>query len=299
MNDPYETLGVAKTASADEIRAAYRKLAKKLHPDLNPGDKKAEEKFKEVSVANDLLSDPEKRRRYDAGEIDASGAEKAPPHARYYRDYAAEGGHPYEAQGAYGDFAQGDDLFAELLRRSAEQARRRPGADLHYELPIDFLDAVNGASKTITLPQGGTLNVTIPAGVEDGQTLRLRGKGAPSPGEGPPGDALVQIVVRPHRYFTREGDDILLDLPISVKEAALGAEVRTPTTTGSVMLKIPRRANTGDVLRLRGKGVKTRSGAGDELVKLKVMMPKEAEPELEAFLADWKPAGAYDPRKEM
>lgn len=299
MNDPYETLGVAKTASADEIRKAYRKLAKKLHPDLNPGDSQAEEQFKEVSGANDLLSDPEKRRRYDAGEIDASGAEKAPPHARYYRDYAQEGGHPYGGQGAYGDFAQGDDLFAELLRRSAEQARRRPGADLHYELPIDFLDAVNGASKTITLPQGGTLNVTIPAGVEDGQTLRLRGKGAPSPGEGPPGDALVQIVVRPHRYFTREGADILLDLPVTVKEAALGAEVRTPTTTGSVMLKIPKRSNTGDVLRLRGKGVKTRGGAGDERVKLKVMMPTGVEPELDAFLADWKPAADYDPRKGM
>ncbi len=299
MNDPYETLGVAKTASADEIRKAYRKLAKKLHPDLNPGDSQAEEQFKEVSGANDLLSDPEKRRRYDAGEIDASGAEKAPPHARYYRDYAQEGGHPYGGQGAYGDFAQGDDLFAELLRRSAEQARRRPGADLHYELPIDFLDAVNGADKTITLPQGGTLNVTIPAGVEDGQTLRLRGKGAPSPGEGPPGDALVQIVVRPHRYFTREGADILLDLPVTVKEAALGAEVRTPTTTGSVMLKIPKRSNTGDVLRLRGKGVKTRGGAGDERVKLKVMMPTGAEPELDAFLADWKPAADYDPRKGM
>ena len=121
---------------------------------------------------------------------------------------------------------------------------------------------MNGASKTITLPQGGTLNVTIPAGVEDGQILRLRGKGAPSPGEGPPGDALVQIVVRPHRYFTREGDDILLDLPITVKEAALGAEVRTPTTTGGVMLKIPKRSNTGDVLRLRGKGVKRRGGRG-------------------------------------
>ena len=299
MNDPYETLGVAKTASADEIRKAYRKLAKKLHPDLNPGDKQAEDKFKEVTGANDLLSDPEKRRRYDAGEIDASGAEKAPPHARYYRDYAQEGGHPYGGQGAYGDFAQGDDLFAELLRRSAEQARRRPGADLHYELPIDFLDAVNGASKTITLPQGGTLNVTIPAGVEDGQTLRLRGKGAPSPGEGPPGDALVQIVVRPHRYFTREGADILLDLPVTVKEAALGAEVRTPTTTGSVMLKIPKRSNTGDVLRLRGKGVKTRRGAGDERVRLKVMMPTGPEPELDAFLADWKPASDYDPRKGM
>jgi DnaJ-class molecular chaperone len=299
MKDPYETLGVSKTAPADEIRKAYRKLAKKLHPDLNPGDKKAEDQFKEVSAANDLLSDPEKRRRYDAGEIDASGAETAPPHARYYRDYATEGGHPYGGQGAYGDFAQGDDLIAELMRRAAEQARRRPGADLHYELPIDFLDAVNGASKTIVLPQGGTLNVTIPAGVEDGQTLRLRAKGAPSQGEGPPGDALVQIVVRPHRYFTREGDDILLDLPITVKEAALGAEVRAPTTTGSVMLKIPKRSSTGDMLRLRGKGVKTRGRAGDELVRLKVVMPKEAEPELEAFLAGWSPAASYDPRKEM
>jgi DnaJ-class molecular chaperone len=299
MKDPYETLGVAKTASADEIRSAYRKLAKKLHPDLNPGDKQAEERFKEVSVANDLLSDPEKRRRFDAGEIDASGAEKAPPNARYYRDYAQEGGHPYGGEGAYGDFAQGDDLFADLLRRASEQARRRPGADLHYELPIDFLDAVNGASKTITLPQGGTLNVTIPAGVEDGRILRLRAKGAPSPGEGPPGDALVQIVVRPHRYFTREGDDILLDLPVTVKEAALGAEVRAPTTTGSVMLKIPKRSNTGDTLRLRGKGVKTRGGAGDERVRLRVMMPAEAEPDLEAFLADWKPSADYDPRKGM
>jgi DnaJ-class molecular chaperone len=299
MKDPYETLGVAKTASADEIRTAYRKLAKKLHPDLNPGDKQAEERFKELASANDLLSDPERRRRFDAGEIDASGAEKAPPNARYYRDYAAQGGNPYENHSAYGDFAQGDDLFADLLRRSAEQARRRPGADLHYELAVDFLDVVNGATKTITLPQGGTLNVTIPAGVEDGQILRLRGKGAPSPGEGPPGDALVQIVVTPHRHFTREGADILLDLPITVKEAALGAEVRTPTPTGSVMLKIPKRSNTGDVLRLRGKGVKTRGASGDERVKLKVMMPTDAEPELDAFLADWTPAGAYDPRKEM
>ncbi len=299
MKDPYEILGVAKTASADEIRKAYRKLAKKLHPDLNPGDKRAEEQFKEVSAANDLLSDPEKRRRYDAGEIDASGAEKAPPHARYYRDYAGGAGHPYESQSGFADFAESDDLFAELLRRSAEQARRRPGADLHYELAVDFLDAVNGATKIITLPGGGTLQVTIPAGVEDGQILRLRGKGAPSPGEGEPGDALVQIVVKPHRYFTREGDDIHVELPIALKEAALGGEVRAPTTTGSVMLKIPKRSNTGDVLRLRGKGVKKREGAGDELVKLKVMMPTEPEPELEAFIAGWKPASTYDPRKEM
>jgi DnaJ-class molecular chaperone len=299
MKDPYEILGVAKTASADEIQKAYRKLAKKLHPDLNPGNKQAEEQFKEVAAANDLISDPEKRRRYDAGEIDASGAEKAPPHARYYRDYAGEGGHPYESRSAYGDFAEGDDLFADLMRRAAEQARRRPGADLHYELAVDFLDAVNGASKTITLPGGGTLQVTIPPGVEDGQILRLRGKGAPSPGEGGPGDALVQIAVRPHRAFTRQGDDILMELPITLKEAALGGEVRAPTTTGSVMLRIPKRSNTGDVLRLRGKGVKNRDGAGDELVKLKVMMPTEPEPELEAFLGGWKPSPSYDPRKEM
>jgi DnaJ-class molecular chaperone len=299
MRDPYEVLGVAKTATADDIRKAYRKLAKKLHPDLNPGDKRAEDEFKEVAAANDLLSDPDKRRRFDAGEIDASGAEKAPPNARYYRDYAGEAGHPYEGRGAYRDFAQGDDMFAELLRRAAEQARRRPGADLHYELQVEFLDAVNGATRTITLPGGGTLQVTIPSGVEDGQILRLRAKGAPSPGEGEPGDALVQIVVRPHRFFTRDGDTILLDLPVTVKEAALGAEVRAPTTTGSVMLKIPKRSNTGDMLRLRGKGVKKRDGAGDELVKLKVMMPTEAEPELETFLAGWTPGSNYDPRKEM
>jgi DnaJ-class molecular chaperone len=164
---------------------------------------------------------------------------------------------------------------------------------------VPFLEAVNGASKTITLPEGGALEVTIPPGVEDRQILRLRGKGAPSPGEGPPGDALVQIVVQPHRFFTREGDDILLDLPITVKEAAVGAEVRAPTPTGSVFLKVPKRSNTGDVLRLKGKGVKRRAGAGDELVKLRIMMPTEPEPELEAFLANWNPLPSYDPRKEM
>src|SRR5271166_1046390 len=266
MKDPYEVLGVARTATPEEIRKAYRQLAKKLHPDLNPGDKHAEERFKEVSAANELLSDPDKRRRFDAGEIDASGAEKAPPQGRYYREYASSAGHPYDSAKGYADFAEGNDIFAELLRRSREQAReqarRAPGADLHYELHVPFLDAVNGAVKTITLPQGGTMDVTIPTGVEDGQVLRLRGKGAPAPGKGPPGDALVQIVVEPHRFFTREGDDILLELP---------------TTTGGVMLRIPKRSSTGDTLRLKGKGVKTRRGAGDELVKLKIVMPKEPD----------------------
>ncbi len=183
MKDPYEVLGVAKTATPEQIRKAYRQLAKKLHPDLNPGDKHAEERFKEVAAANDLLSDPDKRRRFDAGEIDASGAERAPPQGRYYREYAGGAGHPYESAEGYADFAEGNDIFAELLRRSREQSRRAPGADLHYELHVPFLDAVNGVVRTIALPQGGTLDVTIPAGVEDGQTLRLRGKGAPRPGK--------------------------------------------------------------------------------------------------------------------
>ena len=299
MTDPYEVLGVPKSATPEDIRKAYRQLAKKLHPDLNPGNKSAEERFKEVSVANDLLSDPDKRRRYDAGEIDASGAEKAPPNARYYREYAgAAGPSPYENAGGYADYEEGDDLFAELLRRSREQARRAPGADLHYELPVQFLDAVNGATQTITLPQGGTLEVKIPAGVEDGQTLRLKGKGAPSRGEGQPGDALVQISVQPHRTFTRVGADIHVELPITVKEAALGGEVRAPTTTGGVMLKIPKHASSGDTLRLRGKGVKTREGAGDELVKLKIVMPP-ADEALDAFLEGWTPPAGYDPRRGM
>jgi len=303
VQDPYDILGVARTATPEEIRKAYRQLAKKLHPDLNPGDRHAEDRFKEVSAANEILSDPDKRRRFDAGEIDASGAEK-PPQGRYYRDYAGGAGRqPYESAEGYADFAEGNDIFADLLRRSREQQReqmrRAPGTDLHYELIVPFLDAVNGAVKTIALPHGGTLDVTIPAGVEDGQILRLRGKGAPAPLEGPPGDALVQIVVEPHRFFTREGDDILLELPITVKEAALGGEVRAPTTTGGVMLKIPRGSNTGDTLRLRGKGVKTRKGTGDERVRLKVVMPKEPDAELDSFLAGWTPAVSYDPRKEM
>ena len=296
MKDPYEILGVARDASPDDIRKAYRRLAKKLHPDLNPGDKASEERFKDAALANELLSDPDKRKRFDAGEIDASGTEK--PRQRYYRDHAAgaPAGGPYDNRSGYADFADTDELFAELFR---QQARRAPGADLRYRLAVDFLDAVNGANKRLTLPDGGTLDVAIPAGILEGQTLRLRGKGAPSVGEAAAGDALVEIAIAPHRFFTRVGDDIHLELPITLAEAVLGARVRTPTISGAVMLAVPKGSNTGAVLRLKGKGVPRGGGHGDGLVTLKVMLPRQPNPELEAFLTTWAPGPGYDPRREM
>ena len=299
MRDPYEILGVARTASADDIQKAYRRLAKKLHPDLNPGNKESEERFKEVSLANDILSDANKRKKFDSGEIDALGAER--PRQQYYKDYAAEAaaGHPYENPSGFADFAEADDIFAELFRRQARQSRHARGADLHYRLSIEFLDAVNGATKRLTLPDGGTLDVTIPPGIQEGQILRLRGKGAPSAGEGEAGDALVEISINPHRFFTRLGDDIHVELPVTLAEAFLGSRIRVPTPTGPVMLTVPKGSNTGAVLRLKGKGVPRRGGHGDELVKLKVMLPSEPNPELEAFLSNWAPGTSYDPRRDM
>ena len=299
MKDPYDTLGIKRDASPDDIRKAYRRLAKKLHPDLNPGNSDSEEQFKEASLANELLSDPEKRKRFDAGEIDASGTEK--PRERYYKDYAAEApaGGNYNNRSGYADFGDMDDVFADLFRQQAAQSRRAPGADLRYRLSVDFLNAVNGASKRITLPDGGILDVSIPAGIQEGQTLRLRGKGAKSVGEGPAGDALVEISILPHRLFTRMGDDIHLELPITLTEAVLGARIKIPTPSGSVMLAIPKGSNTGAVMRLKGKGVTHRGGRGDELVTLKVTLPQQPNPELEAFLSTWVPGANYDPRREM
>jgi DnaJ-class molecular chaperone len=299
VKDPYEILGVARTASADDIQKAYRRLAKKLHPDLNPGNKQAEERFKELSLANDILSDAEKRKKFDSGEIDASGAEK--PRQQYYKDYASQpdAGHAYQNPSGFADFAGADDIFAELFRRQAQQSRRARGPDAHYRLSVEFLDAIKGATRRLTLPDGGTLDVTIPPGIQEGQILRLRGKGVASAGEGEAGDALVEISILPHRFFTRVGDDIHLELPVTVGEAFLGANIKVPTPTGPVMLKVPKGSNTSSVLRLKGKGVARRGGQGDELVKLKVELPSGPDPELESFLSKWKPSKAYEPRKDM
>jgi DnaJ-class molecular chaperone len=269
-----------------------------LHPDLNPGDKAAEEKFKEIAGAYDLLGDADKRKRFDAGEIDASGAER--PQQHFYRDYAtSDQEHPYADSSGYADFMDTDDAFAELLRRSERARANRRGQDLHYQLPIDFADSITGANKRLTLPDGGTLDVNIPPGLVDGQILRLRGKGAPGAGQGGPGDALIEVEVVPDPRFAREGDDISLELPVSLSEAVLGGRIRVPTPTGDVTMAVPKGSNTGTTLRLKGKGAPRRGGGhGDQFVKLKVVLPKPPDPELEAFVSNWDKGKAFNPRED-
>jgi len=297
MADPYQTLGVSKTATEEEIRKAYRKLAKKHHPDLNPGNAEAEKRFKEISAAYSLLSDPEKRRAYDAGEIDETGQPQ--PERRFYREYADSGaGFRY---GRAEDFADLGDLFGDLFSRrrggraGPEAQFRMRGADVSYTLPIEFLEAVNGAKKRVEMPDGKALDITIPAGVVDGQMLRLRGQGTPGIGGGPPGDALITVSVRPHPVFRREGNDIRSVLPITMNEALSGATVAIDTITGPVSLKISKHSNTGRVLRLRGKGVQGAT-KGDHLVELQVMMPPHPDAELERFVSEWERQHPYNPR---
>ncbi len=298
--DPYKILGVDKTATQDEIQKAYRKLAKKIHPDLNPGNKKAEEQFKEVASAYTLLSDEAKRKQFDAGEIDGLGAEK--PRENYYRDYADAGtANPYTHNAGFGD---DDDFFSELFRRQGGRGGggefKMRGQDARYQLTLDFLSAINGGKQSITLPDGSKLEVNIPPGCRDGQTLRLRGKGQVGRGGGTAGDALIEIKVAPHKFFQRVGDDIRIDVPITLKEAVPGAKIKVPTTAGSVTMTIPKGANTGTILRLKGQGVARANGSqGDQFITLKIMLPTAPDASLEKFIGDWQPITEQNPRESM
>ena len=308
--DPYEALGVKKTATDAEIKKAYRKIARKHHPDLNPDDKISEARFKAASAAYDLLKDPETRAKFDRGEIDASGQER--PEHRYYREYADAGANPYGGGAHFDQGMDAEEIFAEFMRQRAGRAGgstgrgggqgfRARGMDRHYTMEVPFMDAVNGGTTRITLPEGGTLDVKIPKGTADGQTIRLRGKGSPGIGGGASGDALVTIFVRPHKLFRREGNDIHLTLPISIDEAILGGKVPAPTIDGKVNLTIPKGASSGRVLRLRGKGVQPigKGKRGDQLVELKIVSPPKVDDELAGFMEGWRKTHGYDPRKGM
>ncbi|MDP3525830.1 MAG: DnaJ C-terminal domain-containing protein [Hoeflea sp.] len=301
MKNPYEILGVKQTATDQEIKAAFKALAKKHHPDLHPDDKAAEARFKEISGAHEFLKDKERRRRFDAGEIDASGAEKQ--QQRYYRDYAGPaGGHA-----AQDGFAGNDDLedfFARAFgggagsRRASMKAR---GQDVSYTLRVAFRLAARGGVQKLQLPDGKTLNVTIPEGAEDRQTLRLKGQGGPGFNGGPNGDAFIELHIEPDAHFVRKDDNVHLEVPVTLKEAVLGAKIEVPTLTGPVSLTIPKGSNAGTRLRLKDRGIRN-AKTGDRghlYVTLKVVLPEGDEPELSAFLEGWTPKHAQNPRKEM
>jgi DnaJ-class molecular chaperone len=298
--DPYETLGVKRDASQSDIQTAYRRRAKRLHPDLNPGNKQAEQDFKDLSAAYEILRDEEKRGRFDRGEIDASGTENA--ERRYYRDFAdaeAGGGSAYQSGEGFADFG-GDDIFAEFFSRRRGGTFRRRGADVRYSMEIDFLEAVNGGTRQVTLPEGQTLEMRIPPGARDGQTLRLRGKGNAGEGGAETGDALIELRVRPHPFFRRDGDDIRLDLPISLREAVLGGKVRVPTPAGPVVASVPENSSSGRTLRLKGKGVARRDGSrGNVYATLKIVLPEKQDPELKAFVAGWSAGKDFNSRQGM
>ncbi len=296
--DPYAALGVSKSANADDIRKAYRKLAKELHPDVRPNDKTAEERFKRATAAFNLLSEADQKARYDRGEIDADGNEKSQfaGGGASYRNAQQRSG-AYAGAGGDSVFDLGDifsDLFAGGGGGGARTSYgRMRGRDIRFSLDIDFLDAVKGGRRRVQLSEGRTLDVSIPPGVETGQTLRLKGQGGAGVNGGPPGDALVELRVRDHPYFKRDGDNIHMDMPVSLSEAVDGARIQTPTPTGPVTLTVPPGANSGMTLRLKGKGV---GGQGDLFVRLQIMLPEPVDEELKKFVRKWPGRDKAPPR---
>jgi DnaJ-class molecular chaperone len=321
MRDPYLVLGVSKSADMAEIKKAYRKLAKKFHPDQSK-EPKAKEKFAEISAAYEILGDEKKRAAFDRGEIDAAGK----PRFHGFEGFGAGGpgfggrSHPGTGPGfqhfefnfgganpGAGGFAA-SDIFADLFgggvpggRKSGARSQNAPrGEDAAADVTISLAEAAKGTTARVALSTGRILEVTVPAGIEEGKQIRLKGQGQPSPWGGDPGDAWVTVHIAKHPYFRVEGRDLRLDLPVTLYEAVNGAKVNAPTLEGTVEITVPPRSNGGRVLRLRGKGLPGAQGpAGDLLVSLKIVLPDEQDPELVNLMRKWEAQKPYNPRAGM
>lgn len=303
MFDPYSALGVSKNADQDEIKKSYRKLAKKYHPDLNPGNKEAEKKFKDISHAFDLIGTPEARLKFDRGETEEQQQRQYEEYMKQqrarpsYYDTQHEGGrYSY----SFGEDINASDFFENLFgsgRRGGGMGDFQ-GEDVSYKMEVDFKEAALGGEKVITLPESKNLKVKIPPGIESGKKLRFKGLGRPGIGKGAPGDAYIEIQVRPLEGFTRNGKDIEIELPISFMEAITGGEVEVPTLDGSVIMKIPPGVSTGSKLRIKGKGAGPENNRGNEIVSLKIVMPKEIDPALKSAVESLKGQFNYNPRAQ-
>ncbi|MBU6299389.1 MAG: J domain-containing protein [Alphaproteobacteria bacterium] len=316
MRDPYEVLGVQKGASEAEIKKAFRTLAKKHHPDTKGGDTAAQKRFQEISAAYDILGDKEKRAKFDAGHIDAGGNPKGfDPGAHGFQ------GSPFghgtgpgdfhftwtnQGHGHPGETAEGfrpEDLFADLLGglggRGRGRAQPRAGQDFTVSTMVSFEEAAHGGTRRVMLPNGEQIDVKIPAGLKDGQQIRLKGRGGAGSSGGPPGDVMIQVSVAPHPYFTRDGRDLKVDLPVTLKEAVLGAKVPVQTLTGTVSLSVPANSNSGTVLRLKGKGLPSHGNEppGDLYARVIVTLPDGPDADLKKFAEGWK--ANYDPRVKL
>jgi DnaJ-class molecular chaperone len=333
MRDPYDVLGVSKSANEAQVKSAFRKLAKKLHPDANKSDPKAASRFAELNAAYEILGDDEKRKAFDRGEIDGEGK----PRFRGFEGYGAQprggggpgqGGHfesftwgpdGFQRGGGAGPRGGGGgrggfedilrDMFGGRARGSAQQFEADdfgpqqhqppPARDLEAALTISLEDAASGATRRLHLPTGKDVDLKIPVGITSGQQIRLKGQGQASPWGGGTGDAIITVTIAPHPLFTVDGSDLRLDLPITLYEAVLGGKVRVPTLDGAVELAIPLNTNGGRTFRLKGKGLKSKSGSGDLLATARIVLPSASDTELKELMKKWSDEKPYDPRKDL
>ena len=318
MRDPYEVLGVPRGASAAAIKSAYRKLAKKHHPDNNKNDPKAAARFSEINSANEIIGDEDKRKQFDRGEIDAEGKPRFqgfPGGGAGGRARGPGGFESYSFRTGGGPGGGGGAGFEDILNSMFGGAARggRPGGgrafefdtggigldlDLNVAMTVSLEESVKGGEKRVRLPTGKELNVRIPAGVTAGQQIRLKGQGETAPGH-PPGDLLITVSIAPHAYFKVDGSDLRLDLPITLYEAVLGGKVRVPTLGSAVELSIPKNTSSGRIFRLKGKGLPKPGGPGDLFVTTRIILPDGNDSELEALMEKWRDGHPYNPRSDL